>query len=173
MTDRPSPPTRIREYRDGDTPLATACLLDLQAHERRLEPRMLAPEAIAGWYLDHLLDECRKYDGTIFVAEHAGAVVGLVAVQTRVPSTDKDEETYDYAYISDLGVREAARGRGIGGALLAAAETFARERGARWLRISVLAGNEGARRLYRESGFRERVVTLEKPLSDDDTTTGS
>ena len=164
MTDRPAAPVRIREYRDGDGPRATACLLDLQADERRLEPRMLSPEAIAGWYLDHLLTECRKYDGTIFVAEDAGEVVGLVAIQTRVPSTDKDEEPYDFAYISDLGVREAARGRGIGTALIAAAEAFAHDRGARWLRISALGRNAGARRLYQRCGFHERVIDLEKPL---------
>ena len=57
------------------------------------------------------------------------------------------------------------RNRGIGRALIARAEAFAREQGASWLRISVLARNEVARSLYESSGFQERLILLEKALS--------
>jgi GNAT superfamily N-acetyltransferase len=56
------------------------------------------------------------------------------------------------------------RGRGVGGALMEAAEAYALDQGARWLRIAVLAGNEGAWRLYKRHGFADRQVVLEKPL---------
>ena len=56
------------------------------------------------------------------------------------------------------------RGRGIGRALIEAAEAHALDQGARWLRIAVLAENEGAWRLYLSRGFTDRQVVLEKAL---------
>ncbi|WP_077061241.1 GNAT family N-acetyltransferase [Streptomyces sp. MP131-18] len=50
-------------------------------------------------------------------------------------------------------VGRAARGRGVGGRLLAAVETWARESGATSLRLSVLPGNAEAIAFYRRNGF--------------------
>jgi GNAT superfamily N-acetyltransferase len=66
--------------------------------------------------------------------------------------------------VSDLVVLPAWRGRGIGRTLLARGEAYACSRGAERLRIGVMAKNEGARRLYGVSGFREVYVLLTKPL---------
>ncbi len=154
----------IRPYRHTDAAAITALIEELQRHERQFEPRMTAPETIEDWYLDHLQSQCAKHDGTLFVAEVDGEVVGFVNVLARVASTDIDEDAYNYAYISDVAVRESHRGQGIGTALLAAAETYARDHGARWLRIDVLAAKEDAARLYRRTGFADRALQLEKPL---------
>ena len=51
---------------------------------------------------------------------------------------------------------------GLGRALLARAEAFARAEGAAVLRIDVMAENAGARSLYARFGFRERTIELEK-----------
>ncbi len=59
---------------------------------------------------------------------------------------------------------ETHRGRGIGRALLRAAEARAREAGARSLQLSVKAGNAGASSLYAAEGFRETEIYLEKAL---------
>ena len=67
-------------------------------------------------------------------------------------------------YVSDLIVSAAHRGRGIGRRLLRAAEALAREAGARTIRLSVKAGNVGARSLYAAEGFEEAEIYLEKPL---------
>ena len=71
---------------------------------------------------------------------------------------------YRFAYVGDLVVAERARGTGIGRALLAECERRAREAGVRWLRIGVIASNQRALRLYREFGFRDGHVLLEKVL---------
>jgi ribosomal protein S18 acetylase RimI-like enzyme len=47
---------------------------------------------------------------------------------------------------------------------MADAESFARARGAHVVRLGVLAGNESARKFYREHGFREYVAVLAKCL---------
>ncbi len=158
----------IRPYRDTDRESVTAHIHELQQHERQFEPRMTAPGTIEGWYLDHLLSRCAKESGAIFVAEADGGVVGFVTVLACVASTDIDEDSYDYAYVSDVAVRQDHRGQGIGTALLSTAADHAREHGARWLRIDVLAGNEVAANLYRRAGFIDRAIQLEKTLHKKD-----
>ncbi len=156
---------KIRAFKPSDAHQVGHCIGQLQDFERRIDARVLPGEAVAGWYLAYLQPECAAKAGMIFVAEVDGAIAGFAAVQARVPNEDKDEEPYEFAYISDLAVLERYRNRGIGRALIAGAEAFAREKGASWLRISVLARNEMARSLYERSGFEERLILLEKALS--------
>jgi ribosomal protein S18 acetylase RimI-like enzyme len=75
--------------------------------------------------------------------------------------------------VHDLAVLPASRGRGIGRALLAAAEEHARARGCAKLTLEVREDNTRARGLYQERGFRDfelagasyRTFFLAKPLS--------
>lgn len=57
--------------------------------------------------------------------------------------------------VHDLAVLPTHRGRGIGRALLNAAEQCARVRGCAKLTLEVREDNVGARRLYEERGFRD------------------
>jgi len=59
----------IREYAPADRAGVIALARQLQAKEASLYDRMKPPETIDGWYLDFLLDACRKAKGTLFVAE--------------------------------------------------------------------------------------------------------
>ena len=155
----------IRDYGPQDRDALNACIRELQEHERGLEPRMKTFEAIADSYQDGLLAHCEQTAGRIFVAEAGGAVVGYACVYAREPSTDEDEVDYEYALVADLAVNESHRGQGIGKALIAASERYARDAGAQWLRIWVLARNANAVELYRRSGFTPRTIELEKTLS--------
>ncbi len=155
----------IRRFRPEDAAEVTGCIMQLQNYERTIDERVLPGEAVESWYLDHLLKTCTEQDGTLFVAEDGGQVVGFAAVQSKVPNEDLDESDYHFALISDLGVNESHRGQGIGRALIEACEAYARGRDARWLRIGVLGQNQPARGLYEDCGFEDRQVLLEKPLS--------
>ena len=69
--------------------------------------------------------------------------------------------------VHDLAVHPAARGRGIGGRLLAEVERRARERGASKLTLEVHDANAGAKRLYERFGFgpwHEPTFFVWKPL---------
>ena len=55
--------------------------------------------------------------------------------------------------VHDVAVAPGHRGRGVGQALLAAAEAHARERGACKLTLEVLTGNQRALRSYEQFGF--------------------
>jgi ribosomal protein S18 acetylase RimI-like enzyme len=59
------------------------------------------------------------------------------------------------AWIGGMGVRPAARRRGLGRALMDAVLAAARGGGARRVELEVLAQNEGAARLYETLGFRD------------------
>lgn len=59
----------------------------------------------------------------------------------------------DELHVNNIGVCAAARGRGIGGALLRAAIATGRRHGAQKGVLEVRAGNEAAQSLYRRCGF--------------------
>src|SRR5205814_1250954 len=61
--------------------------------------------------------------------------------------------TAEELHINNIGVRDVARGRGIGSALLRAAVATARRLGARAALLEVRAGNVEAQALYRRFGF--------------------
>ena len=160
-------PLSIRDYAPDDRPALIALVRELQAAEAAVYDRMKPPEAIGDAYVDGLLEACRRRRGRILIATENGAPVGYAVILTEVPSAaELDEVAYSYAYVQDLAVTAAARGRGIGTQLLARCEAIAREAGARWLRICVLAENDGAVRAYRAAGFEPLFHEMEKPLGD-------
>lgn len=67
-------------------------------------------------------------------------------------------------HISDLAVTLAYTHHGIGRALLAYAEAWARKHGCRWLTLGVFVGNARARELYARTGFRDELLRMAKPL---------
>ena len=104
------------------------------------------------WYIDLLKKQCPEDDGTILIAEEDGKALGYATILTNVVEDGTgDEIAYTYAYVGDLVVAKAARGRGIGKLLLDECERHARAAGRDELRITVLATNEGAHELYRPS----------------------
>ncbi|HEY2386153.1 MAG TPA: GNAT family N-acetyltransferase [Candidatus Binatia bacterium] len=160
----PQSPPQIVPYRHGEHAAGLrACFVELQEYERALEPAMPPGERVADEYLARMLERCREWDGAVFVAIDDGAVAGFVSVWAQVPP-EPDEPDRPYAFVSDVVVLERLRGRGIGRALLAAAERHARAGGAAVLRLDVMVGNAGARRLYEDEGFVPRRVEMAKPL---------
>jgi GNAT superfamily N-acetyltransferase len=154
----------IREYDPtADYPALRGCFIELQAWERSFEPGLPTPEEAADPYLAEVFRDCAQSSGRIFLAEANDAVVGFVCVLATVrPSADDGLEPY--AYISDLVVRASHRGRGVGRRLMVRAEAFAREFGAKQLKVGVLVRNEATHAFYRGGGFRDYAVQLVKPL---------
>ena len=89
-------------------------------------------------------------DGVVFVAvdEHRG-IVG-VGSATSFATIHADART---AYITALVADERARGRGIGRAIVAAIEAWARERGATRLSVTSAEHRAGAHEFYPRIGF--------------------
>ena len=64
-----------------------------------------------------------------------------------------------------IAVTARAEGRGIGAALLRAAEDWARAEGYATLTLNVFEGNARARRAYEHAGFKVETVKYVKPLT--------
>jgi uncharacterized protein (TIGR00290 family) len=161
----PAEPFTIRVYDPKrDAPALHACFSELQEFERALEPDLPPGPDVTPAYLALLLERCARWHGRIFVGEVDGRVVGFSAVQAKVPQEEPDDPPGPYALLSDLVVLPEARRSGLGRALLERAEAYARAEGATVLCLTVLARNRAARTLYEAAGFRERFLSLEKPL---------
>lgn len=157
--------TNIRSLNsDTDATQLRACMIELQDFERELDSRMPSGEEIADDYIVEMLQRCRQCDGEVLVADADGEIAGYVTILNRVQSDDLDDGDIEFGLVADLVVRKAFRGRGLGRELMAAAEASARQNDVRWLRISVMAANRGARQMYESMGFSEIYVELEKDL---------
>lgn len=100
-------------------------------------------------YKENELD--RFFAGTenwICVAEAEGRVEAFLSIEEH-------HEPADYIYLDDFSVSTPCRGRGIGTALLKAAEQYARDRGIPQVVLHVEKSNLRARRLYKRSGFTD------------------
>ncbi|MFC5149323.1 GNAT family N-acetyltransferase [Streptomyces aureoversilis] len=98
--------------------------------------------------------------GTVLrVLTHEGTAVGTLWVALR----DEDPDTPD-AYVFDVAVVPAHRGRGHGRSLMLLAEAEVLAHGARTLGLNVFAGNTPALRLYESLGYLPTTHHLYKPL---------
>jgi len=155
----------IREY-DATAHLkgVQACLVELQNFERALDLRMPPGEDIVEFYVPAMMLRCTQCDGTVLVAEFDNKVAGYVTILAKVKSEEIEDGDFEYGLISDLVVSTEFRQQGVGKMLLREAETYARSRDVKWLRIGVLAGNDIANDFYESEGFKSLYVEREKSL---------
>jgi GNAT superfamily N-acetyltransferase len=100
--------------------------------------------------------------GLIAIAAKSGAALG---VATLVFHRSTWSPTW-YCYLEDLFVDPAARGRGVGGALIAATYAEADRRGATRTYWATQAGNAAARRLYDQVGELTEFVQYRRRDTD-------
>lgn len=97
----------------------------------------------------------------LFVAEdEAGARLGFLHLQTQ-----KDFFTGVLnCHIADLVVAADHDGEGVGSALIAFAERWAKEHRCRHVTLSVFPGNRRARDLYERHGYGDELIRMAKAL---------
>jgi ribosomal protein S18 acetylase RimI-like enzyme len=98
-------------------------------------------------------------DNEVFIAERNGHIVGCLHMLTMTDFFGKA-----HAHISVIATTEDAEGTGVGRALLARAEAWARERGLSLLTLNVFDGNARARRFYENAGFAAETLKYSKPV---------
>lgn len=103
--------------------------------------------------------------GVKLVAEIGGAVVGHLFMTWERHGACVREDVKDYGYVSELFVREAHRGKGIGRALLLEAERLTKAKGFGHMLLGVLHGNAVAERAYARFGFKPYATDLVKPIA--------
>ena len=97
----------------------------------------------------------------LFVAENAdGERAGFIRLQRTADFfTGRDN-----CHIADLAVAPRHEGKGVGRALLAHAESWAREHRCHLLTLAVFPGNERARALYEAEGYATDLLRLAKSV---------
>ena len=106
-----------------------------------------------------------RSEGLVAVAN--GRVVGMIELYLKRP---RDPEGAQKARVKvDLGLAVAPdwRGRGVGTALLRAAEDWARSQGAERMVLDLNAANDGALRLYERLGYAVHSLDMDKPITPD------
>lgn len=77
------------------------------------------------------------------------------------------EQATTRGIIHNVFVRPEARNAGVGSALLEAGEDALTERGADVIALETMADNEDARRFYRDHGYHEHRIEVEKRPKND------
>ena len=142
---------------------------DDRAGVLELAPRLA--EGVAPWrdqaeaqlagrrWLEESLDAAKARDGAVLVAADADGIAGVISVRASTHFTGERD-----GYIGELVVAERASRHGIGRALIAAADAWARDHGLRNLTLHTGAFNTNARGFYAALGFAEEEVRLTRPI---------
>lgn len=149
----------IRRAEPADKPAVAAQQIDSQNEEARLHPSREVGQKIAGvaWDMIH------QRGGCMLIAEDNGKLIGHIGgAITRDASPFFNAAWQEYAMIFDLYVAPSHRRLGIGRLLVKAIMLFLKNAGARRFRIVGLIGNDIALALYRDMGFTDYEVTLER-----------
>jgi len=143
----------IRRARREDGPR----ILELDRELARFE-KLIPPDDAEGARLLSWIFETNR--GEALVAELDGRIEGLAIFYEGMNSF----RARPFLYLEDLVVSEAARGRGVGEALMAAIAREAVARNASRVEWAVLDWNEGALRFYRRLGGRPQTEWLRYSL---------
>ena len=102
-------------------------------------------------YIESMLNNENFY---LFVAEHEGAIVGMLSlVVVDIPTGRK-------AWIEDVVVDSRARGLHIGQALVEEAKACAKDVGAKKIYLTSNPSRKAAHALYKKCGFEEYDTTV-------------
>jgi len=150
----------VRHYRADDRAFVLSLAPRLCVGMPSWRDRQLWLAAFERWIAASI--EQHGQAAIVFVAEDdQGERLGFATLSHTAHFTGERQ-----AYINELASSEAAEGRGVGTALIAACEQWAREQGDRVLALSTGAANERALGLYHHLGFRDEDVKLVKLLDE-------
>ena len=147
---------------DRDFVLSLAARLEAAGMPPWREPQ--AMRAFHRRYAEALLATEGPEQLALIAEDAAGRPLGVVHVTGAESGLSGEAQ----GYLATLAVAAEAEGQGVGRALMAAAEEWARSRGYRLLALEVFAANERARAFYRRLGYQEETLTLVKELRPDE-----
>src|SRR5688572_2678996 len=131
----------FRRATEADLPALLEMQRDFYAHDIAFDPAS-ALRSMRQLATDESL-------GRLFVIEHENAIAGYCAIAFGFSLEFRGRD----AFLDELYVAPHARGRGLGTAALRAAEEACLEAGVKALHLEVHHTNDGAKALYRRSGF--------------------
>lgn len=124
-------------------------------HLRSDANRLIARETLAAGISEDRVLVARSGD------DGDGAVVGFCSLTVETGGFDRDATR---GIVENLYVEPAARGAGLGSALLEAGEQRLVEQGASTIAVEAMAADADVREFYRERGFEPHRVAFEKEV---------
>ncbi|GAA2029202.1 GNAT family N-acetyltransferase [Agromyces tropicus] len=150
---------QFRRMRDDESSLVGRLVRDAYAGDYELTEAYLDEiEAVA--------DRAREHEVWVAVDAATGDVLGTVTTprpDRRMSAVARNDDELDFRF---LGVAAAARGRGVGEAIVRHVLALAASRGIRRVVLNTGEQMRPARRLYERMGFEriaEREFTFERP----------
>ena len=116
--------------------------------------------AVGRRWLEGSLENASAGKGAVFVACAESGVAGVISIEPTRHFTGEQD-----GYIGELVVAEYASRRGIGRALITAAEAWARDHGLENLTLLTGVFNTEARAFYASLGFAEEEVRLTRRIT--------
>lgn len=147
----------VREARAADIDT----MVDLLAELFALEAEFAPDPAVQRRALVALLGAPQI--GTLFVAEVAGATVGMVSLLYTLSTALGGR----VAWLEDMVVARPARARGVGDALIAHAVACAQRHGCARVSLLTDADNVNAQRFYGRAGFTRSPMVLMRRFFED------
>lgn len=151
----------IREALPADIPVLLDMWTELRHHGVRRSARSSSDQLlaeVAHRYVQAIEDDtCR-----LVVADSGDVVFGMALFTVVSSSTLLDSPTL---HVSHMYVAAGHRKRGIGKSLMAAAASYAEERGVDQVMVSVAPGLRDANRFYARLGFAPTVVRRVAPVA--------
>ena len=152
----------IRPAEKNDHPALSRMLLQIARLHADMRPEIFK-EASRKYGREQLAEMLQNPDTPVLVAaDGQGQVLGYAMLQVK---TVDDEHPVlrqrRFLYMDDLCVDEAARGLGIGKALMDAVQALALERGLEKIELNVWESNQSALQFYEKLGFHTQRRQLE------------
>ncbi len=153
----------IREAKlPSDEPAILSFINGLQDFEATFEPDRRRDPDFAAQHWRELQHRCAEKHGIMLIAEDADKAVGWAFAYEQHGELFIVEPERRHGFLAEIFVSPEARGKGLGRALIAGCEAWARDRGHKLLTIGVLARNPGAIRAYEGSGYAPYAITMRR-----------
>ena len=99
-------------------------------------------------------------NGTLYVAESEGVVVGILEIVFRHVESPS-HVTRDFIFIDSMAIDEKYRGMGIGHQMFDFLKELKKEKNLDGIELQVNARNYAAYEMYKKCGFTEKSINME------------
>jgi phosphinothricin acetyltransferase len=155
----------IREARlPADEPAILSFIDGLQSYEAAFESDRRRDPDFTVEHWREVQHRCAEKHGTMLIAEDDGRAVGWAFAHDQNAELFVVAPERRHGFLAEIFLMPQARGKGLGRALIAACEDWARGRGHKLLTIGVLAKNPSAIRAYEGVGYEPYIVTVRRYL---------
>jgi ribosomal protein S18 acetylase RimI-like enzyme len=154
-------PAKIEDY-------ARVCAIfdEVDAQHRKALPHIFRDPGDTARSRAYITSIVEDENACLWIAKHEGQVVGILHILIRETRDIPILVPRRYAVIDNIAVSTTHRRKGIGRALVQAADRWAVERGIDQIELHVWEFNEGARAFYEKLGYRTAGRRMCRNIAD-------